>query len=119
MIVRSLALGKVEPRKIIPILLRQIVVGIFLGGVIGLLVGLGVGYWQGNPWLGLVLGLALLGNMLVASVVGTLAPLILEFSGQDPALASSVLVTAITDIIGFLIFLSLASVFLPLIQQYI
>jgi magnesium transporter len=119
MIVRSLALGKVEPRKIIPILLRQIVVGIFLGGVIGLLVGLGVGYWQGNPWLGLVLGLALLGNMLVASVVGTLAPLILEFSGQDPALASSVLVTAITDMIGFLIFLSLASVFLPLIQQYI
>ena len=119
MIVRSLALGKVKPRKIIPILLRQLVVGMFLGCLIGLLVGLGVGFWQGNPWLGLVLGLALLGNMLVASIVGTLAPLILELIGQDPALASSVLVTAITDIIGFLIFLSLASVFLPLIQQYI
>ena len=119
MIVRSLALGKVKPRKIIPILLRQIVVGMFLGCLIGLLVGLGVGFWQGNPWLGLVLGLALLGNMLVASIVGTLAPLILELMGQDPALASSVLVTAITDIIGFLIFLSLASVFLPLIQQYV
>jgi magnesium transporter len=119
MIVRSLALGKVEPKKIIPILLRQIVVGMFLGTMIGLIVGVGVGLWQNNPYLGLVLGLALLGNMLVASIVGTLAPLILEFSGQDPALASSVLVTAITDIIGFLIFLSLASVFLPLIQQYI
>ena len=119
MIVRSLALGKVKPRQIIPILFRQLLVGMFLGGMIGLLVGLGVGLWQGNPWLGLVLGLALLGNMLVASIVGTLAPLILEFTGQDPALASSVLVTAITDIIGFLIFLSLASVFLPLIQQYI
>ncbi len=119
MIVRSLALGKVEPKKFVPILLRQIVVGMFLGGMIGLLVGLGVGFWQSNPWLGLVLGLALFGNMVVASIVGTLAPLILEFSGQDPALASSVLVTAITDIIGFLIFLSLASVFLPLIQQYI
>jgi magnesium transporter len=119
MIVRSLALGKVKPRQILPILFRQLVVGMFLGSMIGLLVGLGVGYWQANPWLGLVLGLALLGNMLVASIVGTLAPLILEFTGQDPALASSVLVTAITDIIGFLIFLSLASVFLPLIQQYI
>ena len=119
MIVRSLALGKVKPRKILPILLRQLVVGMFLGVMIGLLVGLGVGFWQSNPWLGLVLGLALLGNMLVASIVGTLAPLLLEFAGQDPALASSVLVTAITDIIGFLIFLSLASVFLPLIQQYI
>jgi magnesium transporter len=119
MIVRSLALGKVKPRKILPILLRQIVVGMFLGTLIGLLVGLGVGFWQANPWLGLVLGLALLGNMLVASIVGTLAPLILELLGQDPALASTVLVTAITDIIGFLIFLSLASLFLPLIQQYI
>jgi magnesium transporter len=119
MIVRSLALGKVEPRKIIPILLKQIAVGMFLGTMIGIIVGLGVGIWQSNPYLGLVLGLALLGNMLVASIVGTLAPLILEFSGQDPAMASSVLVTAITDIIGFLIFLSLASIFLPLIQQYI
>ena len=117
MIVRSLALGKVSTKQIIPILFRQIVVGMFLGTMIGVIVGIGVGFWQSNPYLGLVLGLALLGNMLVASIVGTLAPLILEFSGQDPALASSVLVTAITDIIGFLIFLSLASVFLPLIQQ--
>jgi magnesium transporter len=119
MIVRSLALGKVSPKQIIPILLRQLLVGMFLGTMIGLIVGIGVGFWQANPYLGLVLGLALLGNMLVASIVGTLAPLILEFTGQDPALASSVLVTAITDSIGFLIFLSLARVFLPLIQQYI
>jgi magnesium transporter len=119
MIVRSLALGKIEPKQFWPILLRQIGVGILLGSLIGLIVGFGVGLWQDNPYLGLVLGLALLGNMLVASIVGTLAPLILELIGQDPALASSVLVTAITDIIGFLIFLSLASVFLPLIQQFI
>jgi magnesium transporter len=119
MIVRSLALGKVSPKQIMPILFRQILVGMFLGTMIGLIVGVGVGFWQANPYLGLVLGLALLGNMLVASIVGTLAPLILEFSGQDPAMASSVLVTATTDIIGFLIFLSLARVFLPLIQQYI
>ena len=87
--------------------------------LVGLIVGVGVGLWQANPYLGLVLGLALLGNMLVASIVGTLTPLILEFSGQDPALASTVLVTAATDIVGFLIFLSLAKIFLPLIQQFI
>jgi len=119
MIVRSLALGKVEPKRVWPILIRQIAVGLILGSVIGIIVGIGVGFWQSNPYLGLVLGLALCGNMLVASIVGTLAPLLLEFVGQDPALASSVVVTAITDIIGFLIFLSLASIFLPLIQQYI
>ena len=118
MIVRSLALGKVDPDKILPILLRQVVVGMLLGILIGVIVGLGVGYWQSNPWLGFVLGLALLGNMLVASIVGTLAPLILELLGQDPAMASTVLVTAITDVIGFLIFLSLAAWFLPLIQQF-
>ncbi len=118
MIVRSLALGKVEPKRVLPILFRQIAVGMMLGSVVGIIAGIGVGLWQGNPYLGLVLGLALLGNMLVASIVGTIAPLLLEFSGQDPALASSVLVTATTDIIGFLIFLSLASVFLPLIKQF-
>lgn len=119
MIVRSLALGKVGPGKILPILFRQLLVGMLLGTLIGTIVGVGVGYWQANPWLGLVLGLALLGNMLVASIVGTLAPLILDLVGQDPALASTVLVTAITDSIGFLIFLSLAALFLPLIQQFV
>jgi magnesium transporter len=119
MIVRSLALGKVGPGKIFPILFRQLLVGMLLGTLIGTIVGVGVGYWQANPWLGLVLGLALLGNMLVASIVGTLAPLLLDLVGQDPALASTVLVTAITDIIGFLIFLSLAALFLPLIQQFV
>jgi magnesium transporter len=84
-----------------------------------MIVGLGVGLWQGNPFLGLVLGLALVGNMLVAGIVGTLAPLALKFVGQDPALASSVLVTAVTDSLGFLIFLSLSRVFLPHILQYI
>jgi magnesium transporter len=118
MIVRGLALGRVDSKKIWPILLRQIGVGMVLGTIIGLLVGVGVGLWQSNPYLGLVLGLALLGNMLIAGVVGTLAPLLLELFGQDPALASTVLVTALTDSLGFLIFLSLARLFLPFIQQY-
>jgi magnesium transporter len=119
MIVRSLALGKLDIKKVWPVLIRQLAVGMFLGVVVGLIVGIGVGLWQGNPYLGLVLGLALLGNMLVASLVGTLGPLLLEILNQDPAMASSVLVTSLTDSIGFLIFLSLARIFLPFIQKYI
>lgn len=119
MIVRSLALGKLDIKKVWPVLLRQLAVGMFLGVVVGLIVGTGVGLWQENPYLGLVLGLALLGNMLVASLVGTLGPLLLELLNQDPAMASSVLVTALTDSIGFLIFLSLARIFLPFIQKFI
>ncbi|OQY36814.1 MAG: magnesium transporter [Chloroflexota bacterium] len=119
MIVRGLALGEVNTKKIWSVLFRQLAVSASLGFIIGGLVGTGVGVWQGNPYLGLVLGLALLGNMLVAGVVGTLAPVALQLVGQDPALASSVLVTALTDSLGFLIFLSLAKTFLPFIQQYI
>jgi magnesium transporter len=62
--------------------------------------------------------LALIGNMLVASIVGTLAPLLLKFIGQDPALASTVLVTAATDSLGFFIFLTLARIFLPAILEH-
>jgi len=75
--------------------------------------------WQKNPYLGIVLGLALIGNMLVAGIMGTLTPILLKSIGQDPALASSVLVTSATDSLGFLIFLSLASIFLPYIQLYL
>ena len=67
----------------------------------------------------IVIGLALMGNMIVAGAVGTLAPLGLKYIGQDPALASSVVVTAMTDSLGFLIFLTLARIFLPHIQTYL
>lgn len=119
MIVRSLALGKIEKDEAWRIILRQVWVGILQGSVLGLFVGIGVGLWQSNPYLGLVLGLALVGNMIVAAAVGTLVPLTLYYLKKDPALASSVLVTATTDALGFLIYLSLASIFLSKIQQYL
>ncbi len=119
MIVRSLALDKIEKKEAWKIILRQVWVGFLQGSAVGLFVGIGVGLWQDNPYLGLVLGLALVGNMIVASVVGTLVPLTLYYLKKDPALASSVLVTATTDALGFLIYLTLASIFLAQIQQYI
>lgn len=112
MFVRALALGKSSPHKIWSILGRQVWVGLLQGIAVGSVVGIGVTLWRGNPYLGLVLGLALIGNMIVASIAGTLIPLGLKAIGQDPALASSVLVTAVTDSLGFLIFLGLASLFM-------
>jgi len=119
MFVRAIALNKVGVKDIWRVLFKQLIVGLLQGLVIGLIVGLGVGFWQHNPFLGFVLGLALIGNSLVAVTVGTLIPLLLKSVGQDPALASSVLVTAATDSFGFLIFLSLARAFLPYIQHYL
>jgi magnesium transporter len=60
----------------------------------------------------MVLGLALVGNLILAGIVGTLTPLGLKAIGQDPAMASTVLVTAVTDSLGFFIFLSLAKFYL-------
>jgi magnesium transporter len=112
MIVRSLAMGKVDPQQTWRILRRQLVVGLVQGISVGVVVGLGAWLWKGNPYLGLIIGLALVANLLVAAVAGVLVPLGLRAMKQDPALASSVLVTTATDCLGFLIFLSLATAML-------
>jgi magnesium transporter len=112
-IVRSIALGRTSPKKIWDVLSRELVVGIFQGLAVGAIVAVGVWLWRGNPFLGIVVGVAILANLVVAGLVGALIPLTLKAFGRDPALASSVLVTAVTDSVGFLIFLSLAAYFLP------
>ena len=62
------------------------------------------------------MGLALIGNIVIAAIVGTLIPMGLKAMNLDPALASSVLVTAVTDSVGFALFLGLATLFLPQLQ---
>jgi magnesium transporter len=113
MFVRSIALGKVPSGRNLRLLLIQMLVGLAQGLIIGLIVGIGVTLWKGNAYLGLVLGLALVGNLVLAAIVGTLTPLGLKAIGMDPAMASTVLVTAVTDSLGFFLFLSLANSFLP------
>lgn len=114
MIVRSMALGKITTRKIWSVLLRQLWIGLLQGLLVGSVVGVGVYLWRGDPVLGLVLFIAMVGNMVIAGVIGTLVPFAITAVGKDPALASMVLVTAATDSLGFFIFLSLATLFLPL-----
>jgi len=113
MFVRAIALGEVSTQLAWRSLLRQVASGIIQGIAVGAVVGLGVYAWKGNAFLGLIMALALLGNIVVAAIVGTLIPLGLNALKLDPALASSVLVTAVTDSIGFALFLGLATIFLP------
>jgi magnesium transporter len=112
MIVRAIALGEITVREAWDPLLKQILTGLIQGIAVGTVAGLGVWLWQGNPFLGLILGLALIGNMIIAVIVGTLIPLFLKAFQLDPALASAVLVTAVTDSAGFALFLGLASLFI-------
>ena len=112
MTVRALALGKLSPKSLLRVLWKQFITGLLLGVLVGSIVGVGVYFWRGNLYLSLVLSMALVGNLSVGALVGVLVPLGLEAIGVDPALASSILVTGVTDASGFFIFLSLASHFL-------
>lgn len=116
MSVRTLALGKISSRTQRRIIARQLYMGFLLGLAVGSVVALGVYIWRGNLYLSVVLGVSLVANLCLGSLVGVLVPLGLERIGIDPALASSVLVTAATDSMGFFIFLSLAAHFLQHIR---
>ncbi len=110
--VRSLALGEIDNRDTLRALGHEMLIGLFHGAALGIMVGLIAWLWKGKPILGLVIGLAMLGNLIVASVAGVLVPMGLKRLKVDPALASSVFVTTATDVLGFSLFLGLATYFL-------
>ena len=111
-VVRSLALKEISPRDTAWALWHEFRVGLINGVVIGVLVALVAWLWQRNPYLGLVIGVAMLGNLIVAALAGVVVPMVLELVHVDPALASSIFVTTFTDIMGFLLFLGLGTYFL-------
>ena len=107
LMVRGLALGELQASDTMRILRRESLVALINGVLLGILAG-GVAYiWRGDLALSLVLGSAMLINLLVAATLGSLVPTMLELAGVDPAVSSSVLVTAGTDVLGFLIFLGI------------
>ncbi len=109
LVVRSMALGELSGRRGVRLLTREVALGLVHGILLGLAVALVAGLWKGNPILGLVLGLAMLVNMLVAGLAGAGVPLLLRRLRLDPAVASAVIVTTFTDLAGFAIFLGLAT----------
>ena len=110
--VRGIALGELAFSTTWRVVLKEVTVGIVMGAIIGTLVAFIAYLWKGNPMLGLVLALAMMINLFVASLAGTLIPLVLKQLNLDPALGSGVVVTTFTDVFGFLSFLGLATIFL-------
>lgn len=111
-IVRELAIGQIEWISARKALFKEILVGMGNGIVIGTILG-GISYLLiRNPYLGLVLGLAVIINLFVAALVGTIIPLFLKLIKLDPALGSVSLLTMCTDSIGFAVFLGLGTLFL-------
>ncbi len=114
--VRGLALGEVDPRDGLRALAREFLIGSVNGLTVGLLVALVALIWKGSPMLGVVVGLATLINLVGAAIAGVTVPLGMQVAKVDPALASPILVTTITDTLGYFIYLGLATlVLLPLI----
>jgi magnesium transporter len=92
---------------------REFIIGVVNGLALGVVIGLIGTLGWGNPWLGLVVAVALTVNTVVASVMGGVLPIILKKHRLDPALMSGAVLTTITDFTGFLLFLGLATVLLP------
>jgi magnesium transporter len=112
MIVRALALGQIQGSYWRQLLLKEIGVALLNGVVWGTLLGVVAYAFYGNVALGGVMALAMLLNLVLAAVMGVSIPWLRERFGRDPAVGSSVLITACTDSGGFFIFLGLATLFL-------
>lgn len=110
--VRALALRQLSRQTATGFVLRELSVG-FVNGMVFALTAGGISWiWFGQPEIAVIMGLAMLANLVIAGLSGTLIPLALERFGIDPAIASSVFITTVTDVIGFLTFLGLAAMFL-------
>ena len=111
--VRELAKGEIELKENWKALVKEIMLGMVDGAACGLVTGVVVGFIYGNAFLGIIIFLAMIGNLVVSGIFGFLVPVVLKQLKADPALASSIFVTTATDVLGFFIFLGLASLFLP------
>ena len=110
---RELSLGLAKPADVFRVLRKEISVGVINGIILGILIGTVAWIWKGNVALGAVIGSALALNTVLAVCIGGTIPLILKRFGIDPAVASGPLLTTVTDMAGFFLVLSLATLAMP------
>ena len=110
--VRALAVKELTTSNAIKIIIKETVIGSINGIIFAIIISLVSIYWFQDLMLGIILGLAMVLNLILAGFAGTIIPLALEKMRIDPALASAVILTTITDVFGFLSFLGLATLFL-------
>ena len=115
-VIRSLAIGRLAGRNLWQVVVHEAATGLINGLVVGVAIALAAALWQGNPLLGLVVGIALVANMLVGVLAGVLIPMGLQRLRQDPALSAGIWLTTATDVLGFVVFLSLAALLIERIE---
>ena len=110
--VRGLVLKEIDLKHGIGFAARELGAGIINGAINGAIVALVAIFVNKNPMLGLVLAMAMIGNLIIASVAGAIIPLIMKALGKDPATSATIFITTCTDVGGFFIFLGLAQLML-------
>jgi len=110
-VIRSLVMREIPPEKVKKLVLKEMGIGLLNGLIIGLVTAFIAWAWNGNPYFGLVIGLGMLVNLTVAGLAGAAIPVTMKAMGLDPAQCSSIILTTITDVIGFFSFLGFALIF--------
>ena len=110
--VRALAVKELTPSNALKIITKETFIGGINGIIFAIIISLISIYWFQDLMLGVIIGIAMVSNLITAGFAGTIIPLTLDKMKIDPALASAVILTTITDVFGFLSFLGLATLFL-------
>lgn len=110
--IRGIALGQLGVQNARALLFKELAVGSLNSVIWAAVVAVIAGVWFSSVEIAILIAVAIVINMVFAAIAGTLLPLVLERAGIDPALAGSVLLTTVTDVVGFLAFLGLATLFL-------
>ena len=112
LVIRGMALGQIGKSNSHRLLLKEMWVGVWNGLIWAVVIALVAGLWFQSPQLGFVIAAAIVINLIVAAISGATIPLILKRFGADPALSGTVVLTTVTDVVGFLSFLGLATLYL-------
>ena len=110
--VRALATRELTSTNAYRVIGKELLVGAINGVLFAIITGAIAWGWFQEPQIGLIIGMAMIVNMIVAGLAGASIPLLLDRAGVDPAIASSVFLTTVTDVVGFFAFLGLAAAFL-------
>jgi magnesium transporter len=110
-VMRGIVMREISPGNRWKLIRKESLIGLANGLVIGLVTALIAWVWHGNPYLGVVIGLAMIANMIAAGFAGAVIPLTMKSLGFDPSQSSSIILTTVTDVLGFSSFLGLALLF--------
>ncbi|MDB2461498.1 magnesium transporter [Gammaproteobacteria bacterium] len=112
LVIRGIALGNISSTNAKSLLIKEVLVGLLNSLLWACVIGVLSSYWFDNYLIGVVIGIAMVANLVFAALSGVLIPLIFKKIGMDPALGGGVILTTITDVIGFFSFLTLGTLFL-------